>query len=78
MSQYCQNCGRKHEGRLIETFTDGDNKPIEIVVCDYPRYITKEEVDAMLANLEAGDGLWDIDAATLNSMADDIDARFGL
>ena len=39
---------------------------------------TKEEVDAMLANLEAGNGLWDIDAATLNSMADDIDARFGL
>ena len=32
----------------------------------------------MLANLEAGNGLWDIDAATLNSMADDIDARFGL
>jgi hypothetical protein len=39
---------------------------------------TKEEVDAMLANLEAGNGLWDIDTATLNSMADDIDARFGL
>jgi len=39
MSQYCQNCGRKHEGRLIETFTDGDNKPIEIVLCDYPRYL---------------------------------------
>ena len=39
---------------------------------------TKAEVDAMLANLEAGNGLWDIDAATLISMADDIDARFGM
>ena len=39
---------------------------------------TKDEVDAMLANLEAGNGLWDIDAATLINMADDIDSRFGL
>jgi len=36
----CQNCGRKHQGKLIETFTDGDNKPIEIVVCEQPRYAT--------------------------------------
>ena len=40
----CQNCGRAHEGRLIETFMDGDNKPIEIVVSTYPRY-QEEEVD---------------------------------
>jgi hypothetical protein len=38
----CQNCGRQHEGRLIETFTDGDNKPLEIVVCTYPRYLEEE------------------------------------
>jgi hypothetical protein len=38
MIKYCQNCGRTHEGRLIEEFKDGDNKPIEIVVCDSPRY----------------------------------------
>ena len=36
----------------------------------------KAEVDVMLANLEAGNGLWDIDTATLISMADVIDARF--
>ena len=38
MIKYCQNCGRAHEGRLIEEFKDGDNKPIEIVVCDSQRY----------------------------------------
>ena len=38
MIKYCQNCGRAHEGRLIEEFKDGDNKPIEIVVCEHPRY----------------------------------------
>lgn len=38
MIGYCQNCGRQHEGRLTETFTDGDNRPIEIVVCENPRY----------------------------------------
>jgi hypothetical protein len=37
----CQNCGREHEGRLIETFTDGDGKPLEIVVCEHPRYEEK-------------------------------------
>ena len=40
--------------------------------------VPKADVDAMLANLEAGNGLWDIDAATLISMADQIDAAFGL
>ena len=40
--------------------------------------VSKEDVDAMLVNLEAGNGLWDIDAATLISMADQIDAAFGL
>ena len=34
----CQNCGREHEGRLVEEFKDGDNKPIEIVVCNQARY----------------------------------------
>lgn len=34
----CQNCGREHEGKLIEEFKDGDNKPISIVVCESPRY----------------------------------------
>jgi hypothetical protein len=38
MIEYCQNCGRQHEGRLVETFTDGDGRAIEIVVCEYPRY----------------------------------------
>jgi len=36
------------------------------------------EVNAMLDILMAGNGLWDVDAATLIQMADDIDARFGL
>ena len=26
----CLNCGREHEGRLVEEFRDGDNKPIEL------------------------------------------------
>ena len=40
MSRVCQNCGREHEGRLVETFTDGDNNPVEIVVCEQARYET--------------------------------------
>ena len=40
MSRVCQNCGREHEGKLVETFTDGDNQPIEIVVCEQARYET--------------------------------------
>ena len=40
MSRVCQNCGREHESRLVETFTDGDNQPIEIVVCEQARYET--------------------------------------
>ena len=36
----CQNCGREHEGKLVETFTDGDGKPLDIVVCENPRYET--------------------------------------
>ena len=39
----CQNCGRDHEGRLVEEFKDGDNKPIEIIVCYHARY--DEEYD---------------------------------
>ena len=44
MSRYCQNCGRIHEGRLIETFRDGDNLPIEIVVCEHPRFIEEKNI----------------------------------
>tara|TARA_B110000438_G_C15724281_1_gene611240 strand:- start:291 stop:1265 length:975 start_codon:yes stop_codon:yes gene_type:complete len=36
------------------------------------------EVNTMLDTLMNGNGLWEIDAATLTSMADDIDLRFGL
>ena len=39
----CLNCGREHEGRLVERFRDGDNKPIEIVVCQHARYETDDE-----------------------------------
>jgi hypothetical protein len=39
----CMNCGRQHEGRLIEEFRDGDNRPIEIVVCQHPRYEISDE-----------------------------------
>ena len=34
----CQICGREHEGRLVEEYKDGDNKPIEIIVCYHARY----------------------------------------
>ena len=34
----CLNCGRAHEDKLVEKFTDGDNKPLEIIVCEHPRY----------------------------------------
>jgi len=40
MSKSCLNCGREHEGKLVETFTDGDNQPIEIVVCENARHDT--------------------------------------
>jgi len=40
MSKVCLNCGREHEGKLVETFTDGDNNPVEIVVCEHARYDT--------------------------------------
>ena len=40
----CQNCGREHDSRLIETFIDGDGQPIEIIVCEQPRYNEKENV----------------------------------
>ena len=40
MSKTCLNCGREHEGKLVETFTDGDNEPMEIVVCEHARYET--------------------------------------
>jgi len=43
MSKVCQNCGREHEGVLTETFMDGDNKPLEIVVCSYPRYLEDKD-----------------------------------
>jgi hypothetical protein len=40
MSKTCLNCGREHEGRLVETFTDGDGRAIEIVVCEQARHET--------------------------------------
>ncbi len=44
--EYCANCGRpKHEGRLVEQFIDGDNKPVEIIVCDHYR---KQELDELV------------------------------
>ena len=36
IDEYCENCGRKHTGRLVEEQLDGDNKPIEIVICNGP------------------------------------------
>ena len=39
IDEYCNNCGRKHEGRLVETHLDGDNNPIEIVICNGPVFI---------------------------------------
>jgi hypothetical protein len=43
IDMYCNNCGRKHEGRLVETMIDGDNNPIEIVICNGPVYKDREE-----------------------------------
>ena len=44
--EYCANCGReKHEGRLVEQFIDGDNKTVEIIVCDHYR---KQELDELV------------------------------
>ena len=43
--KYCNNCGRIHEGRLVETFLDGDNKPLEIVVCSGPVYTHDREYE---------------------------------
>ena len=44
----CQNCGREHEGRLVHEFKDGDNKPIEIVVCQQARYDEESDVSTMV------------------------------
>jgi len=42
IDKYCNNCGRIHTGRLVEEHLDGDNKPIEIVICNGPVFIDKE------------------------------------
>ena len=45
IDMYCNNCGRKHEGRLIETskvLFDSDNKPIDIVICSGPSYTDEQ------------------------------------
>jgi hypothetical protein len=42
IDEYCNNCGRKHEGRLVETHLDGDNNPIEIVIFIFTVYIDRE------------------------------------
>ena len=54
IDMYCNNCGRKHEGRLVETskvLFDSDNKPIDIVICSGPSYtdeqIVKQEYKEM-------------------------------
>ena len=40
--------------------------------------LSNSQVNTMIDALNAGNGLWDVDAATLTQMADDIDAAFGL
>jgi len=42
LDKYCNNCGRIHTGKLVEQHLDGDNKPIEIVICNGPVFIDKE------------------------------------
>ena len=42
LDKYCNNCGRIHTGRLVEEHLDGDNKPLEIVICNGPVLIDKE------------------------------------
>ena len=39
LDKYCNNCGRIHTGKLTETHLDGDNKPLEIVLCNGPVFI---------------------------------------
>ena len=39
---------------------------------------SNNEVNSMLDTLMNGNGLWEVDAATLTLMADDIDSRFSL
>ena len=41
--KYCENCGRMHDGPLWETFIDGDNKPLELLLCSTPRYKEEDE-----------------------------------
>ena len=41
--KYCENCGRMHEGPLWETFLDGDNEPLEMLLCSEPRYKEDDE-----------------------------------
>jgi hypothetical protein len=43
LDKYCNNCGRIHTGRLVEEHLDGDNKPIEIVICNGPVFIKDTE-----------------------------------
>ena len=38
MNKVCQNCGRYHDSRLVETHIDGDGKEIEVIICEHPRY----------------------------------------
>lgn len=42
LNKYCNNCGRIHTGRLVEEHLDGDNKPLEIVICNGPVFIDKD------------------------------------
>ena len=43
LDKYCNNCGRIHTGKLVEQHLDGDNKPIEIVICNGPVFIKDTE-----------------------------------
>ena len=43
LDKYCNNCGRIHTGKLIEQHLDGDNKPIEIVICNGPVFIKENK-----------------------------------
>jgi hypothetical protein len=39
-------------------------------------YFSKSEIDGFLSDIEAGNGLWDITSATLDSICEDIAAKF--
>ena len=40
------------------------------------KYFTKSEVDGFLADMNAGNGLWDVTPATLDAICEDIAEKF--